>query len=59
MENEEWKEDVSFTWSDSIVTRLRGGMEPLILHSPKLVVSFTISTGYFIIQSQDDNDTNT
>ncbi|CAB4408365.1 unnamed protein product [Rhizophagus irregularis] len=38
------------------VTRIRDGKEPLILHSPKLVVSFTISTGYFI-QSQEDDTT--
>jgi hypothetical protein len=53
MESEERKKDVSFIWSDFIATRIRDGKKPLILHSPKLVVSFTISTGYFI-QSQDE-----
>ncbi|GET55490.1 hypothetical protein GLOIN_2v1886663 [Rhizophagus irregularis DAOM 181602=DAOM 197198] len=48
MENKEQKKDVTFIWSDFVVTRIRDGKEPLILHSPKLVVSFTISTGYFI-----------
>ncbi len=56
MENEERKKDVTFIWSDFVVTRIRDGKEPLILHSPKLVVSFTISTGYFI-QSQEDDTT--
>ncbi|CAB5379831.1 unnamed protein product [Rhizophagus irregularis] len=53
MESKERKKDVSFIWSDFIATRIRDGKKPLILHSPKLVVSFTISTGYFI-QSQDE-----
>jgi hypothetical protein len=57
MENEERKKDVSFIWSDFVVTRVRDGKEPLILHSSKLVVSFTISTGYFI-QDQEDNRVN-
>ncbi|RGB40692.1 hypothetical protein C1646_753037 [Rhizophagus diaphanus] len=53
MESEERKKDVSFIWSDFIATRIHDGKKPLILHSPKLVVSFTISTGYFI-QNQDE-----
>ncbi|CAB4427900.1 unnamed protein product [Rhizophagus irregularis] len=53
MESEKRKKDVSFIWSDFIATRIRDGKKPLILHSLKLVVSFTISTGYFI-QSQDE-----
>ena len=54
MENEEQKKDISFTWSDYVVTRIRDGKEPLILHNPKLVISFLISAGYFI-QNQEDN----
>ncbi|GET54111.1 hypothetical protein GLOIN_2v1886663 [Rhizophagus irregularis DAOM 181602=DAOM 197198] len=56
MENEERKKDVTFIWSDFVVTRIHDGKEPLILYSPKLVVFFTISTGYFI-QSQEDDTT--
>ena len=47
MEDEERQKEVSFIWSDDIVIRNREGKEPLTLHSPKLVVSFSILTGYF------------
>jgi hypothetical protein len=48
MEDEERQKEVSFVWSDDIVIRNREGKEPLTLHSPKLVVSFSILTGYFV-----------
>ena len=47
MEDEEKQKEVSFVWSDDIVIRNREDKEPLTLHSPKLVVSFSILTGYF------------
>jgi hypothetical protein len=47
MEDEEKQKEVSFVWSDVIITRNRDGKEPLTLHSPKLAVSFNILTGYF------------
>lgn len=48
MADEEKQKEVSFVWSDDIVIRNREGKEPLALHSPKLVVSFSILTGYFV-----------
>lgn len=54
MEDEEKQKEVSFVWSDVIVTRNRDGKEPLTLHSPRLVVTFNILTGYFV-QSHQDN----
>lgn len=56
MEDEEKKKEVSFVWSDVVVTRNRDGKEPLNLHSPKLVVSFNILTGYFAQSHQDNID---
>jgi hypothetical protein len=47
MEDEEKQKEVSFVWSDVIITRNHDGKEPLTLHSLKLVVSFNILTGYF------------
>jgi hypothetical protein len=47
MEDEERQKEVSFVWSDYVVIRNRDGKEPLTLHSPKLVVSFNVLTGYF------------
>ena len=38
MEDEEKQKEVSFVWSDVVITRNRDGKEPLTLHSPKLVV---------------------
>ena len=53
MEDEEKQKEVSFVWSDVVVTRNRDGKE---LHSPKLVVSFNILTGYFVQSHQDNID---
>ncbi|POG53960.1 hypothetical protein GLOIN_2v1886663 [Rhizophagus irregularis DAOM 181602=DAOM 197198] len=58
MENEKRKKDVTFIWSDFVVTRIRDGKKPLILHSPKLVVSFTIYAGYFVKSQEDDTNAN-
>ena len=56
MEDEEKQKEVSFVWSDVVITRNRDGKEPLTLHSPKLVVSFNILTGYFVQNHQDNID---
>ena len=48
--------EVSFVWSNVIITRNRDGKEPLTLHSPKLVVTFNILTGYFVQNDQDNID---
>ncbi|CAB5366867.1 unnamed protein product [Rhizophagus irregularis] len=55
MEDEEKQKEVSFVWSDTIVTRNRDGKEPLTLNSPKLAVSFNILTGYFQDNNIDEN----